>query len=62
MSIAVSVLTTSCVARNNGGAARQETTRGSSPEVIETTFTEGKISVAKRSSPKLKQPAIPNGI
>ena len=24
MSIAVSVLTTSCVARNNGGAARQE--------------------------------------
>ncbi len=26
MSIAVSVLTTSCVARNNGGAARQENT------------------------------------
>jgi hypothetical protein len=33
MSIAVSVLTTSRVACNNGGAVRQETTKGSSAKV-----------------------------
>ena len=44
MSIAVSVLTTSCVARNSGGAARQE----SNPQSA-TTYISVRCSTFKRT-------------
>jgi hypothetical protein len=41
MSIAVSVLTTSCEARNNGGAARQESNPQSATTYISERYQQG---------------------
>jgi hypothetical protein len=45
MSIAVSVLTTSCVARNNGGAARQENRPQSATAYISVRYGQSKKRV-----------------